>query len=326
MPSPSHAPGRRLGLILPFLILAIGITLWSGYWWVASQKLASRMDRASGNITLHWQHRRIYGYPFRLEIDLVGATVSESSGWSISFPVLKAKAAAYSPFHWVFFAPDGARLTRPAGGGVTIGTPLLRASLSLKSDGLPHVIIEGRDMTFTPVTGARPFWLQSVRRLDVGLQPGPNDQQAILMRIIEGRPNAGGLVARITEEQPLTLDWQSSINHASSLRGRSWPDAVRAWSAAGGQIILRNSELTSSKARLTLSGGPITVGPDGRLVGNLKADLGEIVTAVARAGTGTPVPGANIGTRPETLNASLSLRDGKIHLGPLPIAPSPRIF
>jgi hypothetical protein len=135
-------------------------------------------------------------------------------------------------------------------------------------------------------------------------------------------------VARIVEDQALDLDWQSSISHASSLTGRSWPEAVQAWTAAGGQISLRQSQLSFSKARLTLSGGPLTVAADGHLEGDLAADLGEIVSAVARAGTGASIPGSSVSpdAPPKALNASLSLKDGKIHLGPLPIAASPRIF
>jgi len=304
---------RRRGLFLPWLLMLLLIVGWSiGWFWLRGQA-ETRMDagvaqmRAQG-YDVAWQTRDISGFPFRLDVNLYGARIAEPSGWALAAAELKAEAWIYRLDHWVAVAPQGVTLTRPEGGPVTVRAKALRGSLSGADQRPPRISIEGVDLDFATPPGAEPYPVQSAERLELHLRPGPNDQGGVLFRVDGARLRLTGLPARVAQGRPVSVLWDLTLARMAAFQGRDWPEAVRNWRDAGGVVTVREASIRGGDAVLAAQGGPLRVGPDGYLQGELKAGLRD-------ADTGA-----------EALGGTVVLQDGKATLGPLTISKAPRLF
>ncbi|RYF91589.1 MAG: DUF2125 domain-containing protein [Caulobacteraceae bacterium] len=311
---PDPAPRRkRSGVATPFILLLILIAAWSGGWFWLRGEAMRRMDETAKvmgdrGYRLTWGERTVSGYPFRLDIYLKDAKVSEPSGWALSAPVIKSEAFVYALKHWVFVAPQGVTFTRPDGGAVIVQGKALRASLSDLDKRPPTIAIEGADLTFSPEAGAKPYFLSAARQLNVRILPGPNDLGGVLLHIGGAKMALQGLAARATEGGVVDMDLDLTLTKMSALSGQDWESSARAWAAKGGVIQVRQASVTGGAARLSAKAGTLTPDASGRLSGDLDATLGDLT------GTG------------QALQGRVSLRDGKARIGPLEVGPSPRVW
>jgi hypothetical protein len=316
MTLPDPAPGRkprRRGLFGPFVLLLILAAGWSLGWLWLKGEAERRMDAAAKDLEgrgyrLTWDQRVVSGYPFRLDVTLRGARVSEPSGWALTAPALKGEAYVYAPTHWVVVAPQGVTFTRPDGGAVIVAGKALRASLSEFDKRPPRIALEGLDLTFSPEAGAKPYFLSAVRQLNLRLIPGPDDQGGVLIYLGGARMALQGLAARATEGAAVDLETDLTLTKMSAFQGEDWAGAARNWSGGGGLVLVRKVAVSGGAARLEAKAGTLHVGADGRLEGDLDATLGDIT------GTG------------QTLQGRVSLAGGQASIGPLPIGPSPRVY
>ena len=316
---------RRGWLWFPWLLALAVAGGWSGYWFWLKNEAAVRMDagaqalRAAG-YEVAWQNRTISGFPFRLDINVTEARIAEPSGWALAFPSLKTEAYAYRLDHWVAVAPQGAVMTRPYGGPVAIRGQALRASLAGLDQRPPRISVEGHGLTFTPGPGARPFMLQSAERLELHLRPGPDDQGAVLLKVDGARARLPGLLQRIAEDRPVAITWDMVLSKMSGLRGSDWRSSARNWSTAGGTATVRQATLQAGPAVLVAKSGALTVGPDGRVQGSLDVDLRQAKDALNAMSGGLIPSGFGFA------QATLTFAGGQTVLGPLPIAPAPRVY
>ena len=308
---------------------------------VASRETARRMDTAAGTARaagyeLSWEERRVSGYPFRLDITLIDARIREPTGWSLSTPRLEAEAFLHGLDHWVFAAPDGFTFTRPVGGPVVVKGALIHASMHDLQKTPPRFSFEAADLTFTPGPGAQPFALKAADKVELHLRPGPNDQGAVLFKVENGKAQLSGLVGRIADGKPVSLIWDSLLTRMSGFRGASWAQAARAWSANGGRIQVRQAGLTAGDALIGAQSGDLGIDAEGRLAGTLEAtlrqapkalstlsDQGLITRATAQAATS--VAQARQTTGPAA-QITLIFQAGRTTLGPVAIAPAPRVY
>ncbi|MBI1407347.1 MAG: DUF2125 domain-containing protein [Caulobacter sp.] len=316
MTLPDPASGRKRrgpGIAFPFILLLIVIAAWSlGWMWLRGEAVR-RMDQTAADLAtkgyrLEWGKRSVGGYPFRLDIDLNDVRLAEPSGWALTAPSLKGEAYAYAVDHWVVVAPAGVTFTRPDGGAVIVGGKALRATLSDFDKRPPRIAIEGADLTFSPEAGASPYFLSAARQLNVRLIPGPNDLGGVLLHVGGARMALQGLAARATEGGLVDFDLNLTLTRTSAFNGSDWASAARAWGQGGGEIEVRQAAVTGGAARLEARAGTLRPGPDGRLVGQLDATLGDIT------GSG------------QSLHGAVRLQDGKARLGPLVIGPSPKLY
>jgi len=304
---------RRLGLFLPWFLALLLVVGWSGGWFWLKGEAIARMDAAAEQLRaqgydIAWRRREVSGFPFRLDIVLNGARIAEPSGWAIGAPTLKGEAWIYRLDHWVLVAPTGVTLTRPEGGPVTVRADALRASLAGFDQTPPRISVEGVGLNFEPAPGAKPYPVQSAQMLQLHLRPGPTDQGAVLFKVEGARLNLEGLPARIVQGKPASMMWDLTLSKVSAFKGPDWPTAVRGWRDAGGAITVRQAEVRGGEAVLSGQGGPLTVGLDGRLQGDLEATL-------KGAEDGIPA-----------FSGDVELKDGKAMIGPLPLGPSPRLY
>jgi len=311
---PDPAPRRkRSGIAIPFILLAIAVAAWTGGWWWLRGEAMRRMDETARVLgdrgyRLTWSERTVGGYPFRLDIDLKDAKVSEPSGWALSAPAIKSEAFVYALNHWVFVAPQGLTFTRPDGGAVIVQGQALRASMSDLDKRPPTIAIEGAGLTFNPEAGAKPYFLSAAKQLNMRILPGPGDLGGVLLHIGGAHMALEGLAARATEGGVVDMDLDLTLTRMSSLAGEDWESAARAWAAKGGVIQVDNASITGGAARLSAKAGTLTPDANGRLSGDLDATLGDLT------GSG------------QALQGRVSLSDGKARIGPLEIGPSPRVW
>jgi hypothetical protein len=304
---------RRRGLFLPWLLALLLVVGLSGGWFWLRGEAVRRMDASVAQLReqgydVAWRKRTITGFPFRLNVTLEGARIAEPSGWAIATPLLKSEAYVYRLDHWVMVAPDGVTLTRPDGGPVTVRARALRASLSRFDEHPPRLSVEGVDLAFETAPGGKPYPVESAARLQLHLRAGPQDQGGVLFKVDGARLRLEGLPARIVQGKPASMMWDLTLSKMSTFRGRDWPGAVRNWRDAVGFITVRAAEVRGGDAVLSGKGGPLTVGPGGRLQGGLEATL-------SGADDGTPA-----------FSGEVDLANGEARIGPLPLGPSPRLY
>lgn len=325
----------RLGLYAPFAALAVAILAWSLGWFWLRDEVYRRMDAAArswedAGYRIDWATRSVSGYPFRLDVDLTGARLRETSGWALAAARLKAEAFVFAPDHWVVVAPAGVVLARRVGGPLVVGARVLRASLSEGAAHPPRLSVEGLDLIFTAPSWAEPFGLASARELHLHARAGPRDQGAAYAELDGARTSGPGPLADIAGGAPLTLVADGVFSHAGALGGRGFAGALRAWTAAGGSIDIRRLSVDAGKTELDSRAGSLAIGADGRLAGvidltilggpRLISTLGEHNSVPAEAAT-VVLSSSGIGPAAVTLN----FQAGQTTLGPVALGPSPRI-
>jgi hypothetical protein len=338
----ARKPPSRWWLYGPYLAVALAAVAWSGAWvWIRGQ-VAARLQAvaasgAVGGPSVGWDHVRIGGYPFRIEVVLDGVRASEPSGWGVSAAQVRAETYAYDLKHWIAYAPQGVVLNRPRGAGpVAVAGQAVRASLVLEGPGRNRVSIEGLKLAFAPRAGARPFPLVSAEHLDAHTRPAGPDQVEFLVQLQGAKLAPGGVIGRIAGAAAVSSAWHGTLSRASALSGRDWPQMARAWSAAGGAIALQGADLDAGPLHLQATGGQLAIGPDGRLSGGLSLGLARMpqsLAAFAQAGALDPglargageIAQARAVASPAS-RADLSFQAGVATFGPLAIGPSPRIY
>lgn len=341
LPDPHAArKPRRLGLILPFVLLLIAAAAWSGFWLWARGQVTTRMDAAVADLgragyQISWKQRTVGGYPFRVDVTLRDASVREPSGWGLDAPELGGEAFLYAPKHWIIAAPNGLTFVRPKGGPVMVTGKLVRASLTHLEQQPPSFSFQGEKLTFAPAAGAAPFALQAADLVEFHLRRGPDDEGGVFARLDNGKAELTGLFGRIAGDKPVSIVWNSTLSKISSFHGGDWPDAVRAWSDAGGRMTVRDAKLTAGEALIETTASTLAVGPDGRLRGVMPVSLRQAPKALgAMAQTGVlPETTASAASAVaaarqtgEVTRATINFEAGQMTLGPVAVGPAPRIY
>jgi hypothetical protein len=319
-PSPSPQPHKktsRFWLFAPYVVLLIAVIVWSGFWWMEKLKVEHETTRQAAVLekqgyTARWQTLKVSGWPFRLHVTLTAPEAGDTAGWRLTAPRILAQAMAYAPDTWVIAAPDGLTLTRPGKGALSVTGKMIRASIGgLKGD-RPRFSFEGDGLALAAGQGAQAASFTAIDKLEFHLQPGPDDQAALLLRVDGGslRPDVG--LAKLASGKPLQLTWDSRLTKLSAFRGSNWPGALQAWRNAGGQMTVASAELGIGGQTLKGEGGPLTVDTDGRLSGQLALKPQGIGQALLSAmGMGGAVP--------------LSFKDGRAAIGPVPVGQALKI-
>jgi hypothetical protein len=331
---------HRLGLYAPLLALAAATVAWSLGWLLLESQIGRRMETerrawsAQGG-EISWASRRIYGFPFRLDVDLTGAYARDASGRGVLAPVLQAEAFVFAPTHWVAVAPRGVVLTRANGEPVVVGAHVLRASLSDFGAHPPRLSVEGIGLSFATPKSAKPYFISAASRLQIHTRSGPDNQGAVFVHLDGAQPQFGGLFARIAQGRAFSLTVDGAYSHASALTGPDWASAVRAWSDAGGTLTVRRARIVAGNAVLDAGRGDLTVGVDGRLQGAITASLRQaprILAAMGEAGAVGPAAAATAasvlgaqGGRP-VVTVTIDFQAGQTTLGPVAIGPAPKVY
>lgn len=342
-PHPSRlqtARPRRLGLYAPFALLLTLAAAWSLGWFWLRGEVFRRMDAAArswedSGYRVDWSDRAVYGFPFRLDLDVTSARLREQSGWGLAAPRLQAEAFVFAPDHWILVAPDGVVLHRRVGGPVAIAARVLRASVSEAGAHPPRVSVEGLGLTFATPAGAKPFGLASAGEFHLHTRAGPQDEGAAYMEIDRAVTAGPGLLNDIAAGSPVTIIGDGLFTQAGAPSGPGFGGVLRGWSAAGGSLTVRRLSLQAGAASLDSRSGTLGIGPDGRLAGATVVKLTKIPRLLGALAADAPLA-PEVAKAARAVLAARALRDtatvtlyfqaGQTTLGPVAIGPSPRIY
>jgi hypothetical protein len=328
MPEPAQAPQdktwtpkaqparpRRFWLWAPYIALLVAILAWSVAWLVMKLRLEHELDaraqalRARG-YAASWSARSVGGYPFRLDVTFDQPRLGEPSGWAVAAPVLKAEAYAYLPDRWIFVAPQGLTLIRPGKGPLAVAGQAIRASVGDLGGPAPRFSFEGLGLTMAAGPGGQPGPIASAARIELHLQPGPDDQAALLVRVQDAQLSPDAPLGRLAPLKPVTLVWDLRLSHLSAFAAApDWPSAVRAWTIRGGAVAVAKVSISAGSVALQGNSGTLTVGADGRLAGDLPLGLQTGKDGLA----GPPL-------------MALSLQGGRARLGLVDLGPALKVY
>jgi hypothetical protein len=308
------------------MAVLVALIAWSGVWLTMSLRLQSTLnDRAKAlrgqGYAASWTAMKVGGWPFRLDLTLTSPVFGEPSGWALTAPSLKAEGLPYMPDRWVLVAPDGLTLTRPGKGALLVTGRAIRASVGGLGSAEPRFSFEGLDLSLTPAAGAQPAPFNAADRVELHLQPGPDDQAALMIGIEDAKLTSPSNLARLATT--LNLTWDSRLSHLSALKGRDWPGAVRAWTAAKGAMTVVDAKIGLGALELGGAGGPLTVGDDGRLRGitGLSVSKGGGVTVA-----GIHLGGVNVGGMSFSGSMPLQFEGGEASFGAFPLGPALKVY
>lgn len=323
MPEPVSPPQpkrpRRFWLFAPYAAVLIALIAWTGVWWAEKTALEKALAGQAAALIARgyaasFTVAGIDGWPFRLRLTLLAPRFGEPSGWSVSASRLEAVAAAYDPGRWTLVAPDGLVLTRPGKGPLNVSGRAIRASAGGLTSDARRFSFEGLDLSLAPAPGGQPAAFTTAGRIEAHLQPGPDDQAALLIRIEDAALRPASALGRLAPGQAFGLMWDSRLSHLSALHGQSWPAAVQAWVQAGGAMTVVDGKISLGDLVLQGSGGPLVADADGRLSGDLPLRVqGGEASGLAAA--------APVLTGP----VDLTFQGGRAAIGPFPVGPALKV-
>jgi hypothetical protein len=285
---------------------------------------------------LAWKERTVGGYPFRMNVRLTDAQLREPSGWALDAPRLEGQAYLHAPTSWIVAAPEGLTFVRPVGGPVRVSGRMIRASVSHLTNTPPNFSFQGLDLGFQPEAGGQPFFLERAQKVEFHLRQGPDDEGGVFLRVDNGKARLSGLFGRVAGDKPISIAWNATLSKMSAFRGPDWPNAVRAWTDAGGRMNVRQAGVTAGEAVLTANSGTLTVGSDGRARGVIDVTLRQAPRALSamgetgmipqeRADAAAAVAAAREGSG-DIAKATINFEAGQATLGPVAIGPAPRVY
>ena len=346
MSLPDPEPRRklsRLGLYGPIAALVILVAGFSGVWLWARGETERQIDATIARLKaagyeIAWKDRAISGYPFRLNVTLSEPALRHNSGWALEAPRLEGQAFMHAPTTWVIAAPDGLTFVRPESGPVRVTGKLMRASLNRLTTSPPNLSFEGTGLSFQATAGAQPFGLSSAERVEIHLRRAPKevgDEAGLWFSVKNGKAQLSGLLGRIASDKPISIEWDGRLSEIDAFKGRDWPDAVRNWVTAGGRMSVKRAGLTAGEAVIGVNSGNLGVGSDGRLSGVLDVSLRQAPRALGVMGANGTIPQdqaaaaaavAEARTTGDLARATLNFEAGQTTLGPVAIAPAPRVY
>jgi len=333
----------RFGLLFPFALLLVAAVLWTVWWFVVAGQAQGRIDRTAADLRragwqVSWSRREVTGWPFRTYVRFRDFRLAAPSGHAVAAPRLGAQAYTYALGKWVLATPEGLTLTRAAKGDVRVEARAIRASVAGLDGSPPRVVVELLDARFAAAPGAEPFPLASAKTMDFHLRPKADapGRGEFLFRVVEGEGRETGVLDWVAGGGPFTTQWEGSITAADGFGGSTWASAVRGWSGRGGALTGLRGRFQAGEAVSDAQAARLTVGPDGRLRGTADLTLtggpapliamgqvqGGNAAGAAAAGAAAAAQNALGGTA----KVRLTFEGGRTRVGPLNLAPAPKLY
>jgi hypothetical protein len=325
----------RLGLVLPFAGLIVGVLVHGLYWAVVAGGLDQRAEawiavQERAGYEIEHQGLSVGGYPFRfsLRVDapVIGAPASDG-GWRAEFERLAATAQFYNLDHWIVTLGAPARLSTQVAGEAAVyllNADLARVSLAATSGATTRVGADLDGFTLTVESGPAAV----VERVGQVRLSGFLDEQDRLSFALEA------LDVRLADSQmePEIVEAFGSTAQRVRLSGAltHWSTLARAvdpyvWTGSGGRLEIAAAQLVWGPADINGS-GEITLDTLMRPTGRLSlvvTDPDTLIGALEAAGLVYDEQGqalrlfALMAPRRDTgIALPFRLQDGGLFLGP----------
>ena len=258
-PGPS-APRSRLGLFLPYILLAIVVVGWSGGWFWIRARAAGEIDgwiarEAAAGRAWTCADRALGGYPFRIELRCSAVTLERADGRFRLGPST-AVAQIYQPRLVVFesagpFHVEQGDLTGDA------SWKALQGSFHGATEGFTRasVVVDAPNVT---VTGAAPGPIAvSGRHLEVHARPTPGrsaSEGAVDVSLRSAQAAVPQLDVLTGTQDPVDLSLDATLTQATVLRTGTLARELERWRQAGGTLDLTALSLAKGAQRVQAKG------------------------------------------------------------------------
>lgn len=306
----------------------VAAAAWAGWWFAGRAGAEATAGAALARLTAAGYPARhagltVAGFPNRFDVTLTDPQVaSPRDGWTWRAPFVQVFAMAWKPWHLIAaFAPEQ-RLARP-GGEWRLTAGRLQASVVARPGAdltLDRVVLAGDDLALsTPQGGLTAAALRAATRA-AGAGDGRVHDLAVEVQGIGPGP-----VAWLRLRAGLTFD-AALDRHLTALPGLTEvaiQDAAASRGAAGlqatGRLTADDAGLAQGEIRLTLTRWREALDQAAALGLIAPEDRPRWEAALA-ALPPAAAPGGN-----EAVEIPLRLAQGRIWLGPLALAPAPRL-
>lgn len=318
-------------VIMIVAVLAVCI-LWMGAWFVVAGQVRAEIEvlvEADG-ITqprLVCDHLDVGGAPFSFSPHCTGATIT-SGDTTLALPAIAGTALFYRPFHVQLFATGPARISDAFSGSVQqVDWSNLHASLRLADGALERFSVVADDLVYANV-------LMGENRLGTATH---GEAHLIDSTAPDRQPGTGmafDFYATLEGVQSAPLDL---VGGRLVLDGRLtgvpdpalWghPDLVAFWQAYDGRLVLRDLEAFGEGISLTAQ-GEAGLQSTGLLEGTLDITSRGISGRIGQMVGDPAIADIMLGNPDDTgvSHQTLTLRDGAVIVGIIPVATLPPLF
>ncbi|MCJ2088630.1 DUF2125 domain-containing protein [Methylobacterium sp. E-005] len=250
----------RLGLFLPYILLAVVVIAWSVGWFWIRGRAASEIDgwmarEAAAGRTWGCADRTLTGYPFRLELRCSAVTLERSDGRFRLGPTT-AVAQIYQP-RLVLFESAGPFHVDQGGLTGDASWRALQGSFHGASDGFTRASVVMDDPKVN-VTGAEtgPIAL-SGQHLELHARPDPGRYESegavdVSLRLVQAAvPQLDALTGT---QAPADLALDAALSQATVLRTGPVPRELERWRQAGGTLDIAGLSLAKGEQRVQAKG------------------------------------------------------------------------
>ena len=329
---------RLLALIL------IAAVLWGG-WWVLGSRGADRAfqtwleERRTAGWVAEVSDLSVQGFPNRFDTTFTDLRLADpATGWAWDAPFFQLLALSYQPNHIIAVWPPNSQLATPLE-KFDLTSADLRASL--KEDASTSLAIDratlvSDSLTITAASTGEATRMSALRAAIERSPSAPTDYRIGLSA--EGLSLPPRLRALLGAGSDLPDSFSAFNADLTASCDRPWDrralETIRPQPTA---LTLRIAEAKWGALELALAGDlTLTDGtPEGRLT--IKArNWQEILTMARSADLLSPALAtqaesvlgmlARAGGNPKTLDLPLDFKRGMLFIGPIPVAPAPRIF
>ena len=259
-PPRRSARRSRLGLFLPYILLALVVAGWSAGWFWIRARAASEIDgwiarEAAAGRTWTCADRTLVGYPFRIELRCSAVTLERADSRLRLGPSL-AVAQIYQPRLVVFESAGPFHVEQ---GGLTgdASWKALQGSFHGAAEGFirASVVVDAPNVT---VAGADPGPIAvSGRHLEIHARPTPGRSESegavdVSLRLAQAAvPQLDALTAT---QDPADLVLDATLTQATVLRTGTVARELERWRQAGGVLDLTALSLAKGAQRVQAKG------------------------------------------------------------------------
>ncbi|WP_413989901.1 DUF2125 domain-containing protein [Labrys okinawensis] len=349
VPVPRRSSRR---VFLPIILLAIVAIAWSGFWWYATSRVSTEMDRfiakqAELGRQISCDQRSVGGYPFRIEVHCASPKVEGNragKAFSANLGEINAVAQVYQPNKVLLEAKSPMVLVDKDGDGVTVTSnwTSAEASASIWTSGPQNADMVIKGLTTTVDRGGQTQTMFDTANVEAHI------------RLAEGAnaaPGAYDLAADVDAKavapvdlflgasSPLSATFRGTITRID-LQPMPMEDRLRDWAENGGTLTITQAQLNRGPSSVKASGmvGLETSGhPSGDLVVALSG-VPELADTLKQSGrvpaslTSLLGVGLSMLGKPTNIDGKAAVEvpvkvaNGKVNIGAFPAGKVPKLF
>lgn len=347
----ASAPSQRRSrwIVAPLVLVILLAIAWSAGWFYAASRaetlVTAWMEReAREGRTYACDDRAIGGFPFRIEVRCTGVTaqLQEAAGSAVlKARELVAVAQIYQPDLIIAEVTGPMTVAIPSEGVEYLAEwRLLQASLRGRPSDLRRLSIVADDPAIRLASAPDGTPIARASRLEAHVRRNAASAPGNVVFDLAGR-TADASVALIPAlaERPFRAEATGILRGVRDLSARqNVKRRLRDWQENGGRLELTGTRLQQGDALATAT-GEIGLSSQGRLEGRLNLTMAGLEHAIqallgaekAGRGSASILTGLTLLGRAElegrrAVAVPLIFRDGRVYLGPVPVAQTTPLF